>query len=375
MLKGGGLSRFKGKRQGLIVDDRSCDASVLIPLDVSIQRLDGGAYERFGFLSTVLPLGQFQEEAAFGDEGIGEALSQGPAAVSAVFDVSAESDAVGFPFTADRIDVVYSSRVQAGANVLLNKASAGDTAELMSLLPVGVGQAVLMAPATPGDPCVVRTVTANTPSTAVTPSAAVMCSGGSSGISVGSGTSMPASLAMLAAVAAHPEAGSLMFPVDDGQNEVAMLWTDEETRRPMRAKLDRWLPVLQLAPELKTTEHTLSMRQQQALWWRFGYHRKAAIYLDGLLAITGKTHAMPFVFVTVHATHPRVWVRWAQIDDPAVMIGRREYRQALRDIAACEASGEWREPFELETGRPLELPAWVVNEAIGGAALAGVEGA
>lgn len=69
----------------------------------------------------------------------------------------------------DRIDVVYSSRVQAGANVLLNKASAGDTAELMSLLPVGVGQAVLMAPATPGDPCVVRTVTANTPSTAVTP--------------------------------------------------------------------------------------------------------------------------------------------------------------------------------------------------------------
>ena len=69
MLKGGGLSRFKGKRQGLIVDDRSCDASVLIPLDVSIQRLDGGAYERFGFLSTVLPLGQFQEQAAFGEEG------------------------------------------------------------------------------------------------------------------------------------------------------------------------------------------------------------------------------------------------------------------------------------------------------------------
>lgn len=69
----------------------------------------------------------------------------------------------------DRIDVVYSTQVHAGANVLLNKASAGDTAELMSLLPVGVGQAVLLAPATPGDPCVVRTVTANNPSTAVTP--------------------------------------------------------------------------------------------------------------------------------------------------------------------------------------------------------------
>lgn len=181
--------------------------------------------------------------------------------------------------------------------------------------------------------------------------------------------------AMLAAVASHPEAGPLMFPVDDGQNEVAMVWTDEETGRPMRAKLDRWLPDRLLTPELKTTDHALNMRQQQALWWRLGYHRKAAIYLDGLLAITGKTHAMPFVFVTVHPTRPRVWVRWAQIDDPAVMIGRREYRQALVDIAACEASGEWREPFELEVGRALELPAWAVNEAIGGMAITGVEGA
>lgn len=181
--------------------------------------------------------------------------------------------------------------------------------------------------------------------------------------------------AMLDAVAVHPEAGELMFPVDAGHNEAAMLWADEETGRPMRAKLDRWLPDRLLAPELKTTEHGLSMRQQQALWWRFGYHRKAAVYLDGLLAATGKVHAMPFVFVTVHPTRPRVWVRWAQIDDPAVMIGRREYRAALRDIAACEASGEWREPFELETGRALELPAWAVNEAIGEAALTGVEGA
>ena len=61
----------------------------------------------------------------------------------------------------DIIDAVYSSRVHAGANVLLRNASNGSSAELMSLLPVAVGQAVLLAPATPGDPCVVRTVTTN----------------------------------------------------------------------------------------------------------------------------------------------------------------------------------------------------------------------
>jgi type IV pilus assembly protein PilW len=69
----------------------------------------------------------------------------------------------------DRIDVVYSSQVQSGANVLLGKASDGSSAELMSLLPVAVGQAVLLAPPAAGDACVVRTVTAVTASTVDTP--------------------------------------------------------------------------------------------------------------------------------------------------------------------------------------------------------------
>jgi type IV pilus assembly protein PilW len=77
----------------------------------------------------------------------------------------------------DIIDAVYSSQVHAGANVLLRAASNGSSAELMSLLPVAAGQAVLLAPAAPAsaasaaavDPCVVRTVTAVTASTEDTP--------------------------------------------------------------------------------------------------------------------------------------------------------------------------------------------------------------
>jgi type IV pilus assembly protein PilW len=63
----------------------------------------------------------------------------------------------------DRVDVLYATDVSAGANVLLNAAATAGSAPVRSLLPVAVGQAVLLAPATPGDPCVVRTVTANTP--------------------------------------------------------------------------------------------------------------------------------------------------------------------------------------------------------------------
>lgn len=66
----------------------------------------------------------------------------------------------------DQLDVVYASRVESGANVLLKSASTGVTAELMSYLPVAAGDAVLLAPQTPGTPCTVRSVTANTASTA-----------------------------------------------------------------------------------------------------------------------------------------------------------------------------------------------------------------
>ena len=65
----------------------------------------------------------------------------------------------------DQVDVVYGTQVASGANVLLNTASTGSDAELRSFLPATVGQAVLLAPAVPGDPCVVRTVTTVTDST------------------------------------------------------------------------------------------------------------------------------------------------------------------------------------------------------------------
>lgn len=61
----------------------------------------------------------------------------------------------------DRLDVISSSNVDGGANVLLSGSSDGSTATTQSRLPAEVGDAVLLAPATPGGatPCMVRTVT------------------------------------------------------------------------------------------------------------------------------------------------------------------------------------------------------------------------
>jgi type IV pilus assembly protein PilW len=58
----------------------------------------------------------------------------------------------------DRIDVVYADQIASGTNVLTDGTSTGVSAAVRSLMPINVGQAVLVAPATPGDPCVVRTV-------------------------------------------------------------------------------------------------------------------------------------------------------------------------------------------------------------------------
>lgn len=59
----------------------------------------------------------------------------------------------------DQVEVFFASGVEGGASVLLQTASDGSTASTMSLLPAAVGQAVLLAPATPGTPCTVRSVT------------------------------------------------------------------------------------------------------------------------------------------------------------------------------------------------------------------------
>ena len=66
---------------------------------------------------------------------------------------------------ADRIDIFYGTSIEAGATVRLATPSQGAGAELQSLLPVAVGQAVLLSPELPGDPCIVRSATANVAAT------------------------------------------------------------------------------------------------------------------------------------------------------------------------------------------------------------------
>lgn len=69
----------------------------------------------------------------------------------------------------DELEVMYANVVDAGANLFLAADTAGATASVRSLLPVAVGQAVLLSPGTPGTACMVRTATATAAATEFTP--------------------------------------------------------------------------------------------------------------------------------------------------------------------------------------------------------------
>ncbi len=72
--------------------------------------------------------------------------------------------------TSDQVDVLAGTDVSAGAPVLVKTdTDTSATVALQSLLPVVANQAILIAPATPTDPCVIRTVTGVAAATALAP--------------------------------------------------------------------------------------------------------------------------------------------------------------------------------------------------------------
>lgn len=80
--------------------------------------------------------------------------------------------------TLDRVDVIQASRVQAGASARLQVPTSGADAQVMSFLPGAVGDAVVLSPAAPGDPCLMRSITATTPAAGDDPQRLTFAAGG-----------------------------------------------------------------------------------------------------------------------------------------------------------------------------------------------------
>ena len=85
------------------------------------------------------------------------------------------------------------------------------------------------------------------------------------------------------------------------------------------------------------------------------YYRQAALYLDGVQAVTGRPHF--FLLVMVRSSWPHETAIYP-LSEPALAQGRNEYRALLADLTRRRAENDWAAPWELGINLPISLPQW-----------------
>lgn len=147
--------------------------------------------------------------------------------------------------------------------------------------------------------------------------------------------------AMAAALRQHPTASKLLDP-EHGRPEVSAFWHDETFGIDRRARFD-WLPdaavdgVLQV-PDFKTTT-SAEPRSFARSAFNFGYDVQAVFYADAVFA-AGLAEDVRFTFIAQETTPPYL-VGIYELDDYALMVGRKRVNEACAIFRDCTASGDW----------------------------------
>lgn len=152
---------------------------------------------------------------------------------------------------------------------------------------------------------------------------------------------------MAKALAAHPLIKQGLFK---GEVERSLFWKDEQFNIWLKARPDV-IPHDTIAADLKTTTDAspASMARSVA---EYGYHIQAALMIDGLKIVTGRTIEQ-YAIVAIEKEPPYV-VGVHFLSDEAISYGRAEYRKALALFAECHGRGEWPGYDSAD----LYLPQW-----------------
>lgn len=149
-------------------------------------------------------------------------------------------------------------------------------------------------------------------------------------------------------IADHPRCREWMGP--GGEAEVSMVWLDDETGLPCKARIDY---LREMIVDLKTTRDAMQFPKSIA---SFGYHRQAAHYRSGYAKLNGG-ELKQFALVAIE-TDPPFPVRAAILDEEAIAVGESEVSEALQAIAEANESGVWT---SYEDPKAWTLPAWYAN--------------
>lgn len=121
-----------------------------------------------------------------------------------------------------------------------------------------------------------------------------------------------------------------------GKVEQSVTWDDPATGLPLKFRPDKLLDN-GLIWDLKTAADSSPEAWAKACA-NFGYHRQAALYLDGAwqaLQVDG-----PFVFVVVGKEPPHECVCYC-LDSESLSLGRKQNATAIRELVECKRTGNW----------------------------------
>ena len=159
---------------------------------------------------------------------------------------------------------------------------------------------------------------------------------------------------MAFSVLSHPSAGALLGA--DRETEVTAIWQDSATGLMCKGRIDAISTEFSAPVDVKTTEDASRHAFERSIF-KFGYHRQAAFYLDGLRAC-GRDYDH-FVFVCVEKSPPYSVAIYRLFED-SLELGRKEIRQLLNLYKKCSESGEW--PGYPDHVQDVSLPAWAVKQ-------------
>lgn len=162
---------------------------------------------------------------------------------------------------------------------------------------------------------------------------------------------------MVQAVRRHPAAFRLLYSCN-GVAEGSAWWIDRQSGELCRCRPD-YLRDDGVIVDLKTTEDASPEAFSRSIA-KYGYHRQAAMYLDGLDAATGNRPS-GFVFVCVEKKSPYA-VSVYQLDMQGEEAGRVQYRSLLMTLADCKCSGKW--PAYSDRIETISLPSWSAKEIL-----------
>jgi hypothetical protein len=141
-------------------------------------------------------------------------------------------------------------------------------------------------------------------------------------------------VAMAETIRKHPIYAALAH----GKPEQTLLWKDAETGVWLRCRPDFLPTTMHDIPDYKTcrSAHPDDFARDIDA---YGYHQQAALYLDGIEAITG-TKPRSFYFIAQEKDPPYI-VQPIGLDEESIDWGRRLNRRAIRIFAECLSKNRW----------------------------------